>query len=48
MAGGFLYYYSQLERSPGDGNYLQWGMGGLEYGLVWLFELRVWRYSAGF
>jgi hypothetical protein len=37
MVGTFAYYYTQLEDSTQDGNYLQWGMAGLEYGLVFLF-----------
>ncbi len=37
MVGTFAYYYTQLEDSTEDGNYLQWGMAGLEYGLVFLF-----------
>ena len=37
MAGSFVYYYSQLEDSHEDGNFLQWGMAGVEYGVVWVF-----------
>ena len=37
MVGSFVYYYSQLEDSTEEGNYLQLGMAGLEYGLVFLF-----------